>query len=37
MTDPEEIQLENVAQDVPAILPVLPLRDTVVFPTRWCR
>ena len=33
MSDPDETQIETaVAQDIPAVLPVLPLRDTVVFP-----
>ena len=33
MSDPQENQVEEtVAQEIPAVLPVLPLRDTVVFP-----
>ena len=33
MSDPEEAQIqEAAAQEIPAVLPVLPLRDTVVFP-----
>ena len=33
MSDPHEVQIEEaVAQEIPAMLPVLPLRDTVVFP-----
>ncbi len=33
MSDPQEMQVEEaVAQEIPAVLPVLPLRDTVVFP-----
>ena len=28
----QETQIEAVAQEIPAVLPVLPLRDTVVFP-----
>ncbi len=33
MSDPEESQIqEAAAQEIPAVLPVLPLRDTVVFP-----
>src|SRR5674476_397806 len=33
MSDPQETQVEEAtAQDIPAVLPVLPLRDTVVFP-----
>ena len=33
MSDPQETQVEEAAaQEIPAVLPVLPLRDTVVFP-----
>ena len=33
MSDPQDMQVEEtVAQEIPAVLPVLPLRDTVVFP-----
>ncbi len=32
MSDPEEIQVEGAAHEIPGALPVLPLRDTVVFP-----
>ena len=33
MSDPQEPQIEEAAaQEIPAVLPVLPLRDTVVFP-----
>ena len=33
MSDPQENQVEETgAQEIPAVLPVLPLRDTVVFP-----
>ena len=33
MSDPQETQIEEAAaQEIPAVLPVLPLRDTVVFP-----
>src|SRR5512139_2932937 len=33
MSDPNDVQVEEVvAQEIPEILPVLPLRDTVVFP-----
>ena len=33
MSDPAEAQIEEAAaQEIPAVLPVLPLRDTVVFP-----
>jgi len=31
MSDPQDIQVD-AAQDIPGTLPVLPLRDTVVFP-----
>jgi ATP-dependent Lon protease len=32
MSDPQEIQVDAGAQEIPGTLPVLPLRDTVVFP-----
>ncbi len=32
MSDPQEIQVDASKQEVPRTLPVLPLRDTVVFP-----
>ena len=32
MSEPQDIQVENAAQEIPGTLPVLPLRDTVVFP-----
>ena len=32
MSDPQDIQVDAGAQEIPGTLPVLPLRDTVVFP-----
>ena len=32
MSDTDDIQVEASAQEIPGTLPVLPLRDTVVFP-----
>ena len=32
MNDTDDIQIEASAQEIPGTLPVLPLRDTVVFP-----
>ncbi len=32
MSDPQDSQVENTTQEIPSVLPVLPLRDTVVFP-----